>query len=705
MLIRRVVFCVSAMLVLAIAGSGLAASVVIQGDIGTPFSPFVPYPEKNLKPGWTLITPPGDRNYLDYKDDHPGGVWVYNVAGTDIDMHFDVGNHTTLSGRDRTAEFANAEPLAIDYFMGDDTITVEDGMFFFTLRNLPAGRYALKSYHNNPAMEGGFVPFHRSVVSGSVTDWVGDFDVLITGELLDTYVGTGLALFTATGSGDVLVRYIGSDEPGYAGGAQLNAFELVNLAGSPSAIRWTGSGADDSWSTPENWSTGTVPGPGDEVELSDPPQRGPVIDGDAAAGTVKGPALDSGGSQVMDIVAGTVNFGSWVQDQWGRGTGTISIGGNSNVVVGSDWELTDFGRGIINVADTAAIDINGSLKGAGGHSGRMELNIAGGFVSVAQSIKIGDDGSGIIDVGGGHLVCDSIELTARYGAATSLTAHGWGEVLVQDQILLNTYGTGGATVNVLGGLISTDRLDVGAARGSGVLNVGGGSLIVRDSLRIPASPTATGSASLDDGTVQCGALILATGGSMNLTAGVLILDGYKLAEVWDYIGAGLLTGYGKAQALIVDYDITNPGKTTVRATEDFNPRQAWNPQPYDYQPYVRPGNVNLSWNAGEDLRRGLHEVYFGTGYDDVNNANTSTPQIFRDSLRANITTYNVGALELWETYYWRIDEVSFETTKGEIWRFTTGCEPIPGDVNRDCVVNFEDFASTAETWGQKSMWP
>jgi len=34
-----------------------------------------------------------------------------------------------------------------------------------------------------------------------------------------------------------------------------------------------------------------------------------------------------------------------------------------------------------------------------------------------------------------------------------------------------------------------------------------------------------------------------------------------------------------------------------------------------------------------------------------------------------------------------------------------GCEEIAGDVNRDCIVYFKDFAAVAKTWQQEQFWP
>ena len=65
-------------------------------------------------------------------------------------------------------------------------------------------------------------------------------------------------------------------------------------------------------------------------------------------------------------------------------------------------------------------------------------------------------------------------------------------------------------------------------------------------------------------------------------------------------------------------------------------------------------------------------------------------------------------LELWKTYYWRIDEIGIAPCPlgvGNVWTFTTGCAAIVGDLNMDCLVNFLDYAELAATFGEEEMWP
>ena len=91
-----------------------------------------------------------------------------------------------------------------------------------------------------------------------------------------------------------------------------------------------------------------------------------------------------------------------------------------------------------------------------------------------------------------------------------------------------------------------------------------------------------------------------------------------------------------------------------------------------------PVNVTLSWKAGDYTQNvNGHEVYFGSTWNDVNDANTSDlTGIYRGSQNLGSESYAVPeTLEYGETYYWRIDEVNDANVdspwKGPVWEFTT----------------------------------
>jgi len=63
-------------------------------------------------------------------------------------------------------------------------------------------------------------------------------------------------------------------------------------------------------------------------------------------------------------------------------------------------------------------------------------------------------------------------------------------------------------------------------------------------------------------------------------------------------------------------------------------------------------------------------LYLGDNFNDVNNADTSSP-IYVGNLAGN--SYEPGSLEPSESYYWRVDEIDVNGLhRGDVWEFTTG---------------------------------
>ena len=124
---------------------------------------------------------------------------------------------------------------------------------------------------------------------------------------------------------------------------------------------------------------------------------------------------------------------------------------------------------------------------------------------------------------------------------------------------------------------------------------------------------------------------------------------------------------------------------------------AWGPNPADGAIDVIP-NVELSWTPG--IFASSHNVYLGTDFNDVNDANTSSMGIYKGNQGPN--SYDPpGILDLETTYYWRIDEVNGPNTwNGKVWRFTTA--------NYIVIDNFESYNETDNpvfnTWIEGYWW-
>jgi len=118
--------------------------------------------------------------------------------------------------------------------------------------------------------------------------------------------------------------------------------------------------------------------------------------------------------------------------------------------------------------------------------------------------------------------------------------------------------------------------------------------------------------------------------------------------------------------------------------------KAHNPDPINGWVSVAADAV-LAWDSG--FFADSHDVYFGTDWEDVNDANTTdTTGIYQTNLPSGGNTgyepwYNYGPPELGHTYYWRIDEVNQmhpdNPWKGDVWTFTTAYHLV--------VDNFEQY--------------
>jgi len=97
---------------------------------------------------------------------------------------------------------------------------------------------------------------------------------------------------------------------------------------------------------------------------------------------------------------------------------------------------------------------------------------------------------------------------------------------------------------------------------------------------------------------------------------------------------------------------------------------AWNPIPADGSIPDIKHSTPITWSPGDNASQ--HDVYFGTDRDAVDNADTSTADIYRG--RQNNTSHTPAEGVEWDggPYYWRIDEYNTDGTisKGNVWTFT-----------------------------------
>ncbi|MHC4387963.1 MAG: LamG domain-containing protein, partial [Planctomycetota bacterium] len=331
--------------------------------------------------------------------------------------------------------------------------------------------------------------------------------------------------------------------------------------------------------------------------------------------------------------------------------------------------------------------------------GNAVFNMSGGHVEILElsgtAFTVGEEGAGIATFN----ISDGI--VDVYGTMRV----GWWGTLVGKTV----YGI----VNMSGGTINTDNdLIIGQwEQAEGTLNMTAGDINVGDWLEIggygAGTMTGTGHIDLQGGTIEAYFLSMGGGGvgTMNFAGGTLIIDGdYRGANGWlfdplndtpsddgGYTGTiailaqrGLITVYdtnvgniisdgnypsqvGLRAVLNLDYDVTNPGQTTITG-EAVDPNLAWGPDPLNGSGGLAASAVTqISWSAGDNAAS--HNIYFGTSFAEVNDANTSSGA-FQDNQLLSDVNYPVSVI--WgRDYYWRIDEVNNPTWKGAVWSFAT----------------------------------
>ncbi|HUV63923.1 MAG TPA: LamG-like jellyroll fold domain-containing protein, partial [Sedimentisphaerales bacterium] len=133
------------------------------------------------------------------------------------------------------------------------------------------------------------------------------------------------------------------------------------------------------------------------------------------------------------------------------------------------------------------------------------------------------------------------------------------------------------------------------------------------------------------------------------------------------------------------FDATLTPEQVVEVMRLSLPVIASNPIPDNGTTDLPRRDVVLTWNPGVYANR--HDVYFGTTFNDVNNASRTNRRnvLLSENQVQNYYPASGGLdLDFGTTYYWRIDEVNAPPTntiyKGETWQFTTEpiAYPIPG---------------------------
>ncbi|MHC4623191.1 MAG: hypothetical protein ACYS4W_04745 [Planctomycetota bacterium] len=431
-------------------------------------------------------------------------------------------------------------------------------------------------------------------------------------------------------------------------------------------------------------------------------------------GRFNGPGGDC--DQTLRIYCGTINVG----DQWwvansGSGIGTLILEGTT-VVNSTSGSSRSFrcgdtgGNPRVLVRENATLNINGGWRNGDASGGWICLHFSGDcYVHAREYIRIGDDGAGEMHFDGGTVVCDgSIFQNGRGGTDMGPSSMTAGEVYADGDFGVLSQRVK-ATFDMSGGAINCNNFNVhgGGGDGEGTLSMTGGLIIARNRFNCPSSGGgAVAHAQLDGGEVRCDDLRLPEGGTIDITGGKIVLSGNQIAEVQELACVhARLTGYGSPLGVVYTYD-ADQDKTIVTATPDYDPMAPYCPTPPDASLAKCGSGVCIYWLGTRGIRD-RHAVYFSDDRECVENMDPACMLGYVPASRPAQWCVPPEELTLWTTYYWRIVEVYYggPSVSGPVWSLTCGCPPLIGDFNRDCVVNFEDYAQVATTWQQEEMWP
>jgi hypothetical protein len=188
--------------------------------------------------------------------------------------------------------------------------------------------------------------------------------------------------------------------------------------------------------------------------------------------------------------------------------------------------------------------------------------------------------------------------------------------------------------------------------------------------------------------VQDGPSVPATGPIAQTTSHKLTIGAFERQSVVSKFYDGFIDD-------VRVYDRALPAEE-IRQLCGFVAAKAAEPSPADGQTDV-VRDVVVSWKPG--VYANTHDVYFGTGLDDVSQATTTLDPNNVYKGRQDPNQYPVSlTLDLGRTYYWRVDEVNgpLDSTiyKGDVWQFAA--EPFAYPISGSAIAARADSSDPAK---------
>ena len=237
------------------------------------------------------------------------------------------------------------------------------------------------------------------------------------------------------------------------------------------------------------------------------------------------------------------------------------------------------------VDDTVNASVAEVLIAIAASGGTCTLNVTGGSLTATDShFMVGkSEGEGIMNMSGGSVLAAEGFIIANSdsgsGSFGTLNMSG-GTITVRGTNAAGSWhrnfaiaDQGEAILNMSGGVINAeDNMYISRYYGKGVVNMTGGTINVTGNITLSLQYANNPSEfHLHGGTVNAGELIIAgTGGLLDILDGVMILNGDQISTIQEYLDKDAITAYGTPDAVLVDYNVTNPGKTTIYRDVNYN---------------------------------------------------------------------------------------------------------------------------------------
>lgn len=322
------------------------------------------------------------------------------------------------------------------------------------------------------------------------------------------------------------------------------------------------------------------------------------------------------------------------------------------------------------------------LGTSAGTEGRLEIS---GGVYTGRRIYCGWSGNGIVQMTGGEIILDHINVGLSAGSECLLDIRGGvfrlnpsgtaiigqngpAELAVSGSGVFDVHNiylgyTHNGSLHVSGGEVRVVNLygAMGGANSSANIHVTGGRLLVQNFSFLPHAAGGTINIELDGGVFDAGNIygsnwspFSAEGADVNfnINGGKLILNAFvsQLPGVTAYHGAGVLH---------FEYD---PGTYSTIITAE-NKKGADNPWPWNGSAGLSH-TLTLTWEKGDTAV--YHKIYLSEDYDLID---SSDPAAYKGS--TSVSNFTLTGLLPGRTYYWKVDELEIGglVWPGQIWSF------------------------------------